>query len=174
MVALVLFLVTLVAAVFWLRPSWDEVNSLSLGRDDLLNQKQQLNQKLTDLQHLQESLNAGSEVSKQTTLTAIPEKFEQDQLILDLNKIAKDNDIILNGVNFSIPSVLVPGQVSKATITSNLTGNQSQLISFLRSVENNTRKMLVKSITVQVGKTADGIGRVNFNVNIEVYFQGAI
>lgn len=168
--ALVILLAVLVSAIFVVKPMWDEVGSLSLGRDEMAKQRDVLNQKLVDLQQLEQGLNQSTEVSRQTTLEAIPEEFGQDNLILDLQKIAKDNYIVLNGVNFSVPSASSVSKISKASVNASLTGNEEKLVGFLRGVEANARKIVVKSITVQVGKVQD-IKRVNFNVNMEVYYQ---
>lgn len=174
LVALLFFLITLLAAIFYVKPLWDEVSSLSLGRDDKLNQKQTLSDQLTNLQQLQQNLTGSSEITKETTLASIPEKLEQDKLIVDLTDIALKNDIILNGVNFSISTTEIPGQVSKVGVNANLSGSESSLVSFLRGVEANRRKIIVKSITVQSGERATGVARVNFNLSMEAYYQGSI
>lgn len=174
LIALLFFLLTLLGAVFYVKPLWDEVSSLSLGRDDKLNQKTLLTQKLTDLQKLQQGLDVGSEISKQTTLAAIPEKLEQDTLLLELTDIALKNDVALNGINFSISTAQIPGQVSKVGINTNLTGNESDLVAFLKGVEANPRKIVVKSITVQLGESSLGLSQVNFNLSMESYYQGLI
>lgn len=177
MVALVVFLATLLGAIFYLKPAWEEVNSLALGRDSKLAEKQGLQQQLTDLQALQQELNASSEVSRETSLAAIPEKLEEDNLILDLAEISRKNDIVLNSVSFSTPVDAPAGQVSMATVNASLVGTESSLIGFLRAVEANSRKLLVKSISVQLAKTektAVGSPLANFSVSMEAYYQGAI
>jgi Tfp pilus assembly protein PilO len=171
---LVLFIVVLLGAVFYVKPTWDESSSLALGRDDKLQQKQQLQQKLTDLQKIQQELNQASEVSKQTSLSSIPEKLEEDKLILDLSGIALKNDIILNSVNFSVPSNAPKGKIAKSVVNANLQGTEGALIGFLRDVESNARKLNVKSITIQVGSRDAANPLSNFNVNMETYYQGEI
>ncbi len=174
LIALLLFLLTFVGAVFYVRPLWDEVTSLSLGRNDKVSQKQNLEQQLSTLQELQQSLNVSSEVNKQTTLASIPEKLEQDKLIVDLTNIALKNDVVLNGVNFSISPSEIPGQVTRVAVNASLVGSESALVNFLRGVEANTRKLLVKSITVQLGDGNSALSRANFSVNMEAYYQGVI
>ncbi len=174
--ALLAFLLVFLFGIFYVRPLWGEVDSLTLGRDDKLNQKQTLQLNLDKLRKLQDSLNLSSEITKETTFAAIPEKVDQDKLIMDLHAIAQKNDISLNGVNFSIPPVDAKSKINKITINANLTGFEDSLIDFLRGVEANARKILVKSITVQVGEvdgeTVDK--RVNFNVSMEAYYQGSL
>ena len=171
MIALGLFLLSFVGAVFYVKPNWDDLQSLKAGRDEYNQQKADLNTRLASLQQIAADLQNASEVTKETTLSQIPENFDQDKLILDLNNIAKTNDVVLNNVSFSIPTTAKKGEVNKVGISASLAGSQSELISFLKSVEGNTRKITVKSIAVQVGKSQD-INVVNFNLSMETYFQG--
>lgn len=147
---------------------------MALARDDKAQQKSQLIEKIDYFKRLQQKVAESSEVSQETSLSAIPEKLDQDALLVTLQNIASANDIILNGVNFSISSTAVPGKMTKATINLNLTGDQDRLVNFLRGIETNNRKMLVKTIAVQFGRTAEGIKRANFNVSIDVYYLGVI
>jgi Tfp pilus assembly protein PilO len=174
LIALVLILVIAAAAIFYVKPLWSEVSSLEKGRDEKVVERKELNAKLTDLQKLQKELGGSSEVKKETTLLSIPEKLEQNKLIEDLSSIAKKNDMILNGISFSVPGNTLQGQVSKATLNTNLTGNETNLLGFLKDVEGNGRKLVVKNITIQVGENDLGMSRVNFNLNIETYYQGII
>lgn len=156
-----------------MKPLWDDVSNLSLGRDDKLQQQQQLTTQLQKLQQLQQNIHQSSEVSQQTTLDAIPQRFEQAKLITDLTNIAKSNDIVLNSVNFSVNSTSTD-RVKRAAMNANLTGDFSGLVGFLKGVESNPRKIQVKTISVQTGTTDTGIPRVNFNVNMETYYLDRI
>jgi len=174
LLALVLFIAAFAGAWFYVKPLWDEVSVLNQARAQAHEQKDQLNDQLQELQLLQQDLNLTSEVSRETTLTAIPEKLEQDKLINDLSDIAEKNDMVLNGVNFGVPTAGVEGEITKVSINANLNGNESSLVNFLKGVETNSRKLLVNNITVQIGETDLGLSRVNFNVNMEAYYQGTI
>lgn len=167
--ALILFIVVLVGAVFFVKPMWDDVGSLSLGRDDKMHQKDQLTTQLQELQNIQKTMADGSEVAQQTTLISVPQRFEQDKLLTDLTTIAKANDIILNSVNFSVNAVS-SDRIKRATVNANLTGNLGSLLNFLKGVEGNPRKFSVKTVSAQTGATDAGIARVNFNVNMETYY----
>ena len=173
-IALILFLCVVAGLIFYVKPAWDEVNSLSKGRDDKIAQKTALQNKLTDLQKIQEQLNQGGEVTREASLLAIPEKFEEDNLILDVSKIATQNDIVLNSISFGIPIGAPVGEVARGTINASLVGTESDLIKFLKDVESNGRKMLVKSITVQLASPEAGIKLANFSLSMETYFQGKI
>lgn len=174
MVAMVLILFAVIGSFLYVKPTWDSVTQLAAAREEKTITRNSLNTKLVDLQQLQQELQLTSEVVRETTLSAVPEKLDQDELILDVSKIAKKNDMLMNGINFGIPTSSHPGEVAKVTVSTNITGNQSSLISYLRDVEANTRKLTVKSISVQIGETDSGISRVNFSINMEAYFQGII
>lgn len=174
LLALLLFVVALLGAVLYVKPLWDDATSLGIGRDEKAQQKQQVQQQLTDLQKVQQQLNQGSEVSKETSLSAIPEKLEEDKLITNLADISRKNDITLNGVNFGIPVNAGPGKVAKVSVNANLTGTESALIGFLRGVEASSRKLVVRSITVQLGTSDTGTVLASFNVTMETYYQGVI
>lgn len=173
LVSLLLFIVAFSAAWFYLKPTWDEVSSMGIARDEKLVERKDLNQKLVDLQKVQQELNLTSEVARETTLSAIPVQLEQEALIRDISSLAKKNDMTLGGLSFSISTGGGGEEVSKTTINTNVTGSYNNLISFLKGIETNDRKLLLKNITVQVGDTEYG-SRVNFNLNMEAYYQGRI
>jgi len=173
LLTLLVFIIILLGAIFYVKPLWDDVSSLSMGRDEKQVQKGTLSQQLSDLQSVQQSLGGASEVSRQTTLDAIPQRLEQDKLIKDITGIAQKNDIILNGVTFGVTTNSTE-RIKRATVSANLTGDMGTLLGFLKGIESNPRKMLVRNVTVQTGQTETGIPRVNFNVNIEAYYQDRI
>jgi Tfp pilus assembly protein PilO len=173
-IALILFLFVMAGLLFYVKPSWDEVSSLALGRDDKATQKLDLQTKLTGLQKIQEQLNQETEVGKETSLAAIPERFEEDKLILDVSQIAEKNDIVLNSISFGIPVGAVSGEIARGTINASLIGTESGLIKFLKGIESNARKILVKSITVQLASSEAGVKLANFSVSMETYSQGGI
>jgi Tfp pilus assembly protein PilO len=173
-IALALLIVGLLIAVLYVRPLYISIGELTTERDEMIELKADLDQKLSDLKELQAELESSSEISKEKSLIAIPEKLEQETLITDLAKIAEKNDMVLGGLNFSIPLGSEPGEISKVGINTNITGNEKNLVSFLKALEGISRKIVVKSISVQTGETESGIPRVNFNLNMEAYFQGII
>lgn len=174
LVSFLLFLAVILGMIFYVKPLWEEVDSLAKGRDDKLSQKEELQSTLTDLQLVQQTLNAGTEVSRETSLASIPERLEEDKLITDIVKIARDNQVFMGGISFSIPSVSPPGEIAKAGISINLTGEEGALINFLRGIEANPRKIVVNSVSVQVASAESGVEMANFNVSMETYYQGVI
>jgi len=172
--ALLIMLVVLIGGMLFVKPLWDEVGSIEKGNAEKVTEKENLDKKLVELKSLEEELNAASEVTRQTTLAAVPEKLNEDKLIEDISGIAIKNDMTLNGVSFSIPSTSLQGEVAKVGINANLTGDDNKLIGFLKDVEGNSRKLVVKNITIQLGENEQGDARVSFNLNMEAYFQGVI
>lgn len=168
-IAIALFVVVFLSAIFYVKPLFDDVSALSQGRDEKTNEKTQLSAELQNLQNIQQSVGQSTEVTRQTALHSIPQRLEQDKLIGDLTTISKSNDIILNSVNFSV-NTSGTGKVKHSTVNANLTGNFDGLLGFLRGVESNARKLKVNSVSVQTGSTDTGIPRVNFNVNMETYY----
>lgn len=173
-VALIFFLAAFAGAGLYVKPTWDDVSEKQASLNLKTEERNQLNSQLVDLQKVQQEIQTSSEVVRQKTLAAIPEKFEQDKLLEDLTKIAVDNDIIMNSISFGKAGGTVENQVVRGTVNVNLTGSQSSLLAYLRDIENNGRKILVKSISVQFGETDIGVSQVNFNLNMEVYYQGII
>ena len=171
-ISLVLLMVLVAVGIFWFKPNFDEVNALKVTEQARQNDVDQLNQTLKGLQDTQANLAAGTEVEQQTVLAAIPEKFQQDQLINDINDISQKNGVNIGSISFSVPTNS-DESVKKATINISMTGDQNALMRLLKGLENNARKLVVRSITVQYGQT-DGQDRLNFNVSVETYFQKAI
>jgi Tfp pilus assembly protein PilO len=174
LLSFLLLLVALTGFFFYVKPLWDEVGSLALGRDDLMTQKTQMQDRLTSLQQVQQQLNTGSEIARETSLTAIPEHFEEDKLLMDIVKLSRDSDVSMGGVSFGIPGETASGEVVTATISLNLTGTQGALMGFLKGIEANPRKIVVKSITVQKATAVSGVQLTNFNLSMETYYQGLI
>lgn len=172
-IALLLFVVSFLAVWFYIMPQWETVQALETTRNELRDQRKATNDKLVELQTLQQELNQASEVTRETTLNAIPEKLDQDGLIRELSRLAQRNDMILNNMNFSIPRSSEGSEVTPVQVNVNVTGSEGKLIEFLKSIETSSRKMLVRNITIQLGEETVG-ARVNFNLSIEAYYQGQI
>ncbi len=170
---LIIFLITFVGAVFYVKPLWDEETALSAVYQQKQEQKTQLSQQVQTLKDLQQKLQTGSEVEKLTTLDSIPEKFEQGKLIADLKDLAQQNQVVLKGMNFNLPANNTE-RVKKAGVNVNLTGSEEGLLNFLKGIETNHRKIVVKLINVQYGKSDNGTVRLNFNLNMETYYQNTI
>lgn len=171
--SLILFILAFAGAWFYVRPEWESVSAMEQSRQQLRSERDAANAELVQLQQLQQELATSSEVSQETSLTAIPETLDQDELLRELSALASSEDMILNSINFSIPESTGRVEIINAVVNVNVTGSQSNLIDFLRAIETSSRKMVVRNITVQLGESILG-GRVNFNLSVEVYYQGSI
>jgi len=170
---LLVVLLLIGAGLLFTKPAYDEYANLNLGLQEKQNQKSSLDNELAQLRDLKSKLDAGTEVGAAKVLAAIPERLAQDQLINQITSIAQKNDVVLNSISFSIPNSAANDNIKKATITASLTGGYGDLISFLKGIEGNERKLIVKNITVQFGQT-EGVARANFNVSMETYYQTRI
>lgn len=171
-ISLVLLLALVGVGIFWFKPNWDDVSALKLTERARQSDFDQSNKDLDALKLSQANLAAGSEIDQQTVLTAIPERFQQDKLITEINDIAKKNNVNIGSISFSVP-LNSQEVIKKSTISISLTGDQDALMRMLKGLEYNARKMVVKSITVQYGQT-EGYARINFNISLETYFQNSI
>ena len=169
---LVVFLLTLVVGLFVLKPIFAQYSDLKLGLDEKEKMQSELTNKLNGLKNSETNLEGSSEIAKSKSLTAIPKRFEQDKLIAELTEIAKKNGASLNSISFGVVANSSE-KVKRATLNVNVTADYQDLVSFLKGIENAQRKFLVKSIVVQVAKLESG-ERVNFNVNMETFYQDRI
>lgn len=174
LVSLLLLLVLIVIGVFWFKPNFDQVGTLNTEKATKEEQKKALDAQLATLTQASATLDQTGEISKEAVLAAIPEHYEQDKLITTINDMARKNSINIGSISFSVPSGgNSDGGIQKSTISVSLTGSEQNLINFLKAVEMNPRKMVVKNITVQLGQ-ADGQASTNFSLSMETYFQSGI
>ncbi len=171
LISLILLVALVGVGMFWFKPTWDVTNALKVTERARAEEKKLAEDQLKSLQDAQANLAGAGEVQQQTVLAAIPERFEQDKLIILLADIARKNDVNIGSISFSAAtSAGVAGEVKKGTISLSLTGNKSDLLRLLKGLENSARKLVVKNITVQFGET-EGLERVNFSISMETYFQ---
>jgi len=171
-VSLILLVVLVGVGIFWFKPNLDEDNALKVTERARQDAKTQAESDLATLQQAQANLQNAGEIEQQTILTAIPEKLEQDKLITSISDIAQKNDVNIGSISFSIASGSKEN-IKKADINISMTGNEADLIRLLKGLESSPRKLVVQSITVQLGST-EGIERVNFSISLEAYYQTGI
>jgi Tfp pilus assembly protein PilO len=171
-ISLILLVALVAVGIFWFKPNWDETGALRVTERAREADKKTAESELTTLQTAQANLQGAGEIEQQTVLTAIPERFEQDKLINLIAEIAQKNDVNIGSISFSIP-LNSKEQLKKASINISMTGNQEDLIRLLKGLENSSRKLVVRTITVQFGET-EGVARVNFSISLETYFQAGL
>lgn len=171
-ISLVLLLALVVIGLFWFKPNLDDVTALQVTEQARRNDRDQLTQTLETLKSAQAKLAGSGEISQATVLTAIPEKLEQDKLLSLITDIASKNDVNVGSISFAIPFNSNEA-IKKATVNISMTGSEGDLQRLLKGLENSSRKLLVKNITVQFGRT-ENLERINFNISVEAYFQKGI
>lgn len=119
----------------------------------------------------EKKMDVETEVKKNEILNSIPVGMKQDGIIEDLYDIAKTNDVELRSVSFGT-SDGVYNNVSALTISASFEGNYSDLINFLKSIEENKRFLKVASVNVQVADVVgEDIKRVTFSLSMSAFYQ---
>ncbi len=172
LLALLLLIVIALVAVFWFMPSLNEVSALQLENQNKTSQKVSLDKQVASLRAAKAEFKSTSEMTQVTSVAAIPEHFEEDKLINLISTLAKQNQVTVGSISFTA-NPNSTDVIKKGTINLSLTSSQRDLISFLKSIEGASRKMIVKNITVQLGKIQN-VERVNFSLSIETYFQDSL
>jgi Tfp pilus assembly protein PilO len=166
-----LFATIILIVIFsWTLPVWNEVGKLNQTLDSKKAELTKVEQDLEKVKGAQTSVAAETEVAQTRVLSAIPVSLEQDKLITQINNIARKNLVSINSISFSAAQSDSEETIKKASVSVSLTAEKKDLINFLKALENNPRKLLVKSITVQFGEI-DGINRINFNISMDTYYQ---
>ncbi len=164
LVSILLLLLLVVGVLIFVLPMRSTIDELQIERDAVEDELQGLQSEYESLETLSEEV-AKSEATKTALLSAVPNGYSQDELILELSEMAEDLDFELNAMNFSDSVSQEYGNT--LTVTANLAGDYDDLIDFLQKLETADRLMRVTSLSVQLTSTED----VVFNLNIEAYYQ---
>lgn len=168
-VSILLILFVIFGTIFLLNPLKKDTALLSEEVKAKESEFSQLEIEYNDL----EALSKEAEVTEkgiQDFLKKIPEKLEQDILIENMYRIAQTNDIILSAISFGVSENPLTN-VSSVSMSASFVGDYSDLIDFLKGIEENSREIHVKTINVQLLDEKDDIQRINFNLTLESFFQ---
>lgn len=126
---------------------------------------------LEEFQKAENELNVSTEVQRSEVSKSIPLGLNQDELIKDVIEISEVNDITLNSLSFGKGGLNEDG-VGSVRINASFEGNYTDLVSFLESIEENSRFLKVNSINVQLGKleVSDSV-RATFSLAMEAFYQ---
>lgn len=141
-------------------------------RNDLLMQATVLSEELVTIeQRGDSSVTSGalSEVDAKELAAAIPLDVAQDGLILDINRISKSTDVSFNALTFSVNK---NSPVPTITISAGFQGAYQNLTRFLKLIETNPRKMIIKNASISRTATDAGFELVNLNLTMESFFRG--
>lgn len=162
-----LFLVcALLLLFFHTRPVQSERETLAASRDQLAQEVKAL----SDLSTPVPSVDGISEVERKDLEKAIPRELGQDLLINDLNRIAKVATVTFNGLTFSLQPV---GELRGVTVSAGFQGTSSNIVRFLKLLEVNPRKFVVKNagISRATNSQSAALDLVNLNITLQAYYQ---
>ncbi len=175
MLAILLLVLALALYFLYVKPTGNVLAEKQVSYEALQSQEQVLNEQLSALEEAGKRLELDSDVKTQKVVNAIPEKLEQDSLLLNLVDIAKKNDIEFQSISFTTSGEEVNAPVKKMGISASFEGNYGDLVNFLKSIEQNGRKIVVENISVQlVGEPIQGIERVHFALSMDTFYRNGI
>ncbi len=126
---------------------------------------------LSEFKKAENDLNVSTEVQRSEVSKSIPLGVKQDELIKDVIEISEVNDIILNSLSFGKGGLNEDG-VGSVRINASFEGNYTDLVSFLESIEQNSRFLKVSSINVQLNKLEiSDSTRATFSLAMEAFYQ---
>lgn len=163
-VGTLLLLSALLMLFFHTRPAKNE-------RSELKTSIANLNQEILSLQGLQtgtSTLTELSEVDQRELSQKIPETLEQDFIITELDRIAKATEVSFNALSFSLRA---NSELPSVNISAGFQGTLGNVTRFLKMLEVDTRKFVVKDAGVSAAESESGLNLVNLNVNIEAYYR---
>lgn len=102
--------------------------------------------------------------------TAIPQGYDQDNLITIFKSLADENNLELSNLNFSQAIAEQSNQIKSTQINLNITGNPSRIESFLRSIENSNRGFIITNFGLNNG-TLNEVDVTTLNLTIEAYYS---
>lgn len=169
LVSALVLVIALVVMQFLVFPMVDQNGALETQRTQLSDENTQMVAKIAELQRVQDSLSSVTDVEKMQLLSSVPLQMQQDQLLLDLNRLALSHNMTLQNVSFS-PQSAATG-VKTVSMNANFVGTYASLTDFLKALEENSRKVVVKTLSVQVGTSEKGAETVNFSLQLEAFYQ---
>lgn len=185
-VSIILFLAVIAGLVLYVLPLNNELQVINADNKVKSQELSQKKSEFKDLTDIMRNLgpNAGSEEGIKRLLAEIPANIQQEKIIEDFNKIADANSIVYNSFGFGIQEG-VAENVNAITVNASFEGDYGDLQTFLKALEANTRKFVVKNIGVQMGSVVEvpienaesGVSTVEnkqnavFTLAIEAYYQ---
>ena len=167
-----IFLIILVVFgyVFYTKGIASEVSQMNADITSKNLQIEESKAKVAEMTKAEEELDLSSEVKKTELLKSVPKDIAQDQIIRDIIDTSKIHDIKLNSIGFGKGASSKEG-VGSLRINASFEGSYNDLVSFLESLEQNARVLIVDSISVQLGKTdlLDST-RATFSLSMQAFY----
>lgn len=127
-------------------------------------------QKLVQAKQVDEGteVSAVSEIDRKELDRAIPANLEQDIIITDISQRAREADISFNALTFSLQESSTLGTVN---ISAGFQGSSGNIIRFLKMLESNQRKLVVKDAGISQSETSAGLQLTNLNVTLQAFYR---
>lgn len=171
LVGVVLILVSVLVYTFVTRSVSDAVTLTQTEVATKTTTVNTLQSQIDEFKKAEEEFNLSSTVNKEKSLLAVPTKMYQDQIIKDVVGIAASYDITLRSLSFG-KGFSNKQSVSSLQINAGFEGNYNDLVTFLKGIEQNPRKIRVNSISVQVGVMDLSLAkRASFTLAMEAFYQ---
>jgi len=170
LVGVFLILLVVFGYVFYTKNISSAVSQMNADITSKNLQIEQSKAKIAEMTKAEKELDLSSEVKKTELLKSVPKDVAQDQIIRDIIDIAKVHDIKLNSIGFGKGASSKEG-VGSLRINAGFEGSYNDLVSFLESIEQNARVLIVDSISVQLGKTdlLDST-RATFSLSMQAFY----
>ncbi|MBT4917154.1 type 4a pilus biogenesis protein PilO [Candidatus Peregrinibacteria bacterium] len=166
-----LVLISVVVLTFLARPVASEVSVLKANTDAQKATLETIKAQISELEQAEQDLGLTTEVKKSQAKGSIPANMDQDEVIRDVIEISEENDIQLKSIGFGKGSSDKEG-LSTLSVNASFEGNYSDLISFLKGIEENQRLFRVNSISVQINKIEIiDISRATFSISMDAFYQ---
>jgi Tfp pilus assembly protein PilO len=150
----------------WITP---QRAKLETNRQELTTLQQELKSLTGNLVAVDDSKDL-LELDIEVLKTAIPQGFDQDNLITIIKDTAEENKLELTNISFSQSIAEQSNQIKSTKINLNITGNPTQIESFLKSIENSSRGFIVTSFGLNNG-TLNEIDVTTLNITLEAYYS---
>lgn len=163
-VGFLFFVAAALLLIFYAVPAQKDISELK-EKTALLAEELQT---LTDETGLAISDTVISEVEQKELTQAIPKTLEQGALILDLNRMANAADVSFNALTFSLQQ---GASVPTVNISAGFQGQAANIVRFLKMIEVNPRKLVVKNAGVSRSENSGGLEFVNLNLTLQAFYQ---
>lgn len=162
--SVVLVLGIMLAFYFWILPTHDRIQTLKTDRDAAVAARREAEEAYQSLQTLSEDLSKSQSI-QDDLLKAVPVGYAQDTLMNELFALAQNLQFSLSTVSFNPGVDESKGGVLQ--ISASLKGNEGDLVTFVRRIEEADRLIVLKSFSVQQFSPTEVI----FNLSLEAYYQ---
>jgi Tfp pilus assembly protein PilO len=173
---ILLLLVIVPIYTFWIAPTYEEVKKIDANHQELRTVR---DQKLLTLKKFRELANelGKSDTELNKSLARVPKDVEQENLIRDISKIAKDTKFTISGLGFSTSLDQKTG-VNKVNIGFSVEGEYKKFARFLKAIEKAPRFYGIENFSISFNQGNDENTRkrptrkVSMNVSLYTFYQG--